>query len=160
MDWLALSKTLALCLLSIILELFSYSKKGKAWFESLRQPKYSFPFSVWYLVGGLYYIICGIVAYRQFHHSTQIFTAPIILLASMMVLNGLPNFILFKLHSLKLFKWTFIPFIIVFIWLMIVLVHTDKISAGVAGIYFLWLGYDIYYFFELVKLNGDSSLKE
>ena len=48
MDWIALLKTLGLCLISIIIELISYSKEGTTWFENLRQPKYSFPFFVWY----------------------------------------------------------------------------------------------------------------
>ena len=160
MDWIALLKTLGLCLISIIVELISYSKEGKTWFENLRQPKYSFPFAVWYIVGGLYYIICGIIAYRLFHNSTRIFILPVILLISMMLLNGLPNFILFKFRSLKLFSWTFFPFICVFIWLIIVLFQTDKISAGLAGIYLLWLGYDIYYFLGLFKLNREKTITE
>ncbi|MGZ5190795.1 MAG: tryptophan-rich sensory protein [Flavisolibacter sp.] len=158
MDWTALIKTVGLCLISIIIELISYSKEGKTWFEKLKQPKYSFPFSFWYVVGGLYYIICGVIAYRQFHASTETFTLPIILLIVMMVINGLSNFILFKFRSLKLFVWVSFPFTCLLIWLIITLFQTDKISAILAGIYLLWLSYDFYYFIELLKLNRHMTI--
>lgn len=157
MDWAALLKTFGLCLVSIIIEVASYSKKGKTWFENLRQPRYSFPFSFWYVVGGLYYVLFGIIAYKQFHFATKIFTLPIILLTLMMVINGLSNFILFKYRSLKWFSWVFFPFTILLIWLVIILFQTDKISAALAGIYLLWLGYDLYYFISLLKLNKHCS---
>lgn len=160
MDWIALLKTLGLCLISIIIELISYSKEGTTWFKNLRQPKYSFPFSIWFVVGGLYYIICGIIAYRQFINSTEIFTLPIILLTVMMVINGLSNFILFKFRSLKWFAWVSLPFTCVLIWLIITLFQADKISAALAGIYLLWLGYDFYYFIELLKLNKQADTIE
>ena len=157
MDWTALLKTVGLCLISIIIEILSYSKEGKTWFEKLRQPKYSFPFSIWFVVGGLYYIICGIIAYRQFNSSTEIFTLPIILLTLMMVINGLSNFLLFKYHSLKWFAWVSVPFTFLLIGLILILFQTDKTSAGLAGIYLLWLVYDFYYFLELSKLNEQRT---
>lgn len=156
MDWMALLKTLGLCLVSIIIEAASATKDGKKWFENLRQPKYSFSFSLWYIIGGLYYIICGVIAYRHFHSSKDILTLPIILLTLIMVINGLTNFILFKFHSLKMFYLVLYPFIALFIGLIIVLIQTDKISFGLASIYLAWLVYDLYYFFNLWQLNKDN----
>ena len=156
MDWIALLKTIGLCVISIIIEVVSATKDGKKWFENLRQPKYSFAFSFWYVIGGLYYIICGFVAYRQFHSSTNIFTLPITFLTLIMVINGLTNFILFKFRSLKMFYIVLYPFIALFIGLITVLIQTDKISAGVSGIYLVWLIYDLYYFLNLWRLNQDK----
>ena len=156
MDWISLVKTIGLCLISIIIEAVSASKDGKIWFEHLRQPRFSFPFSFWYLVGGLYYIIFGIIAYRQFHISEDIFTAPIVLLALIMLTNGLTNFILFKFRSLKMFYLVLYPFIALFVSLVIVLSQTDSLSAGLAGIYLCWLVYDLYYFSRLWQLNRNS----
>jgi len=157
MDWTALLKTLGLCLISIIIEAFSATKDGKKWFEDLRQPKYSFPFSFWYVIGGLYYIICGIIAYTHFHSSTDIFTLPIILLTLIMVINGLTNFILFKFRSLKMFYLILYPFSVLFIGLIIVLIQTDKISVVLAGVYLAWLVYDLYYFLNLWRLNNRKT---
>lgn len=156
MDWIALLKTVGLCLISIIIEAISATKDGKKWFENLRQPKYSFSFSFWYVIGGLYYIICSVIAYRQFHSSTDIFTLPIILLTIIMVINGLTNFILFKFRSLKMFYIVLYPFIALFIGLIIVLIQTDKISVLFASIYLAWLAYDLYYFLNLWRLNKDN----
>jgi tryptophan-rich sensory protein len=153
MDWIALLKTIILCLISIIIESISATKGGKKWFESLEQPKYSFSFSAWYVIGGLYYLICGVIAYRQFLSSTNIFTIPIILLTLIMVMNGLTNFILFKFRSLKTFYWVLYPFVMLFIGLILTLYKSDIISAGLASIYLLWLVYDIYYFRELWRIN-------
>ena len=66
MNYFALLMAVGLCLVSVLFEALGTSKQGKAWFEHLHQPKYSFSFWVWYIIGGLYYIICGIIAYRIF----------------------------------------------------------------------------------------------
>lgn len=159
MDWIALLKTIGLCLISIVLEAVSATKEGKTWFENLKQPKSSFPFSVWYLVGGLYYIICGVIAYRLFHASEAAFSLPILLLTLIMLMNGLTNFILFKLKSLKLFYWVLYPFFLLFMGLMIILFPSDKLSFWIASLYLLWLCYDLYYFRALWKANDlENSL--
>lgn len=156
MDWIAFLQTLGLCLISIIIEVISANKDGKKWFENLQQPKFSFPFSFWYVIGGLYYIICGIIAYRQFYSSTDIFTLPIILLILIMIINGLTNFILFKFRSLKMFYIVLYPFIALFSGLILILIKTDMISAILAIVYLIWLVYDLYYFLNLWRLNKDS----
>ena len=160
MDWIALFKTIGLCLISILIEGASATKAGKTWFENLKQPQVSLPFSVWYLVGGLYYIICGVIAYRTFHASDNVFSLPIILLTLMMLLNGFTNFILFKLQSLKLFYWVLYPFTLLFMSLMVVLLPRDKISFWLAGVYLLWLCYDLYYFRTLWKTNEHENRVE
>lgn len=155
MDWIALFKTIGLCLISILLETVSATQAGKAWFEQLRQPKYSFAFSFWYLIGGLYYLLCGVIAYRQFHDSADTFTLPTALLMLIMVCNGLTNFILFKFRSLQVFYWVLYPFAALFVALMAVLFPIDRLSVALAGLYLLWLLYDLYYFRNLWRLNGE-----
>ena len=158
MDWIALLKTIALCLISIVIEATSATKDGKTWFENLKQPPSAFPFSVWYLVGGLYYLICGVIAYRVFHTSNTVFSLPIILLTLMMVVNGLTNFVLFKRKSPKMFYWSLYPFLLVLVSLMVILFPADKISFGLASLYFLWLCYDLYYFRTVWKINEPASV--
>ena len=160
MDWTALYKTVGLCMISIVIEAVSATKEGKNWFEKLKQPRYSFSFSFWYVVGGLYYIICGIIAYRQFQDTPDTFTLPIILLAAIMLINGLTNFILFKFRSLKGFYLVLYPFTFLFIALLLSLYQQDKLSFALAGIYLLWLCYDIYYFKELWRLNQSKAIRQ
>ena len=154
MNWTAFLYTALLCFISIIIEGVSATKDGKQWFESLKQPKASFPFSFWYVVGGLYYLICGVIAYRQFANSDMIFSTPIIILAVIMFFNGATNFILFRYKSLKTFYGILYPFAILFAVLVYLLAQQDILSASFALIYLVWLVYDLYYFFNLWKLNS------
>jgi tryptophan-rich sensory protein len=156
--WIALLKTIGLCLISILIEAASATKEGKKWFENLKRPKLSFSFTFWYVVGGLYYIICGVIGYRQFHNSAGSFTLPIILLTLVMIFNGLTNFILFKFRSLIMFYLVLYPFIALFIALIIVLAQIDKLSAGLACIYLARLVYDLFYFLNLWRLNKGNLL--
>jgi tryptophan-rich sensory protein len=153
MDRTALIKTITLCLLAIIIEAVSATKDGKKWFVELKQPKYSFSLSFWYIIGGLYYFVFGIIAYRLFHATPEIITLPVILLILILLINGFSNFILFKFHSLKTFYLVLHPFALMVIGLFITLLGIDKFSAILASIYLIWLGYDIYYFYTLWKLN-------
>jgi tryptophan-rich sensory protein len=153
MDWTAFLKTIGLCLISIVIEGLSATKKGKLWFEQLERPKYSFSLRIWYFVGAVYYIIFGIIAYRQFSGNLNILSTSIILLTLVMILNGLGNFIIFKYHSLKWFYLVIYPFGLLLLALIIVLAPTDKLSATLASVYFLWLIYDLYYGFNIWKLN-------
>ena len=153
MDWTALIKTIGLCLISILIEAISATKKGTQWFGQLKRPRYSFSLRIWYFVGAAYYIIFGIVAYRQFSGNSYMLSTSIILLALVMILNGLGNFIIFKYRSLKWFYLVIYPYAFLLLALIIVLFPTDKLSAGLASIYFLWLIYDLYYGYNMWKLN-------
>ena len=154
MIWPALIKTIGLCLVSIIIEAISATKEGKRWFESLRRPNYSFSLNIWYVVGAVYYIIFGIVAYRQFSIGKSFSSLSIILLIAVMVLNGLGNFIIFKYRSIKWFYLVIYPFALILLALIIILWKDDKISASLASLYFLWLFYDLYYGYNMWKLNN------
>ena len=154
MDWTAFLKTIGLCLVSVLIEAVSATKKGRLWFNQLKRPKYSFSLHVWYFVGAVYYIIFGIIAYRQFSRNLNIFSTSIILLALVMILNGLGNFIILKYQSLKWFYLVIYPFGLLLLTLIIVLTGSDKLSALLASIYFLWLIYDLYYGYSIWKLNS------
>ncbi len=159
MDWSAFLKTGGLCLISILIEAASYTKSGKEWFEQLRQPKYAISLKVWYVVGTMYYLLFGIIAYRLFANSATFFSPQILLLIVVMLLNGLGNFIIFKYRSLKWFYLVIYPFAFLLLTLIIVLLPHDIISAMLASFYFLWLFYDLYYGYRLWKLNENSSGK-
>ncbi len=153
MDWTAFLKTIVLCLISLLIEALSATKKGRLWFDQLKRPKYSFSLQIWYFVGGTYYIIFGIITYRQFSSNLNVFSTPILLLALVMILNSLGNFIIFKYQLLKWFYLVIYPFGLLLLALIILLAPYDKLSAVLASIYFLWLIYDLYYGYNMWKLN-------
>jgi tryptophan-rich sensory protein len=152
MDYTALFKALAICLASILFEAAGTTRDGKVWFESLKKPPYSLPFKIWYIVGGLYYIICGTIAYRLFANSSDL-SAEIILLAIMMLLNGAGNFLLFRLRSLKAFHLCMYPFTLLTLTLYILLLRKDTVSSWILLLYLIWLIYDFYYLYALWKTN-------
>lgn len=154
MSWEPLFKAIGLCFLSVIIEAISYNNSGKQWFENLKQPKYSFSLSTWYVVGAVYYILFGIIAYRQFRTGADISSLSIILLISVMLCNGLSNFAAFRYRSLKWYYLLVYPFAVLLLSLIIILLERDIISAILASIYFLWLIYDLYYLYYLWKLNS------
>jgi tryptophan-rich sensory protein len=156
MDWSALYKTFGLCLISVLIEGISYTKSGKAWFEQLNRPRLSPSIQVWYFVGGLYYLLFGVIVYRQFRLNYNFLTAPILLLTAVMLVNGFSNFIIFKYRALKVFYVMIYPFATIVILLVVMLAYTDIVSSFLAGIYLLWLFYDLYYFYWLWKLNEEK----
>jgi len=158
MDWTAILKTIGLCLISIIIEAIPATKDGKKWFESLKQPRFALPFHVWYFIGGLYYIICGTIAYRLFQNQeSSHFNLTLGLLILMMLGNALPNFYLFKQKSVRKFYLSGIPFSIFLTALYFQLLRVDIFSSWVLFPYFIWLIYDFYYFHNLLKLNRDKE---
>ena len=154
MDWSALAKTLILCTISIIIEAISATKAGRQWFENLKQPKFSPSLKIWYVVGAVYYVLFAIIGYRQFLTGVGFSHTSIILLAAIMVINGLSNFIVFKYHSLKWFYLIIYPFAILLFTLIIILWRNDDyLSAALASLYFVWLFFDFYWAYRLWKLN-------
>jgi tryptophan-rich sensory protein len=157
LDYTALIKTIALCVISIVIEAVSATKEGKQWFESLKRPKYSFSLRILYIVGVKYYIIFGIIAYRQFAIAATILSLPIILLTLVMVINGLSNFIAFRYRSIKWFYLIIYAFGLLLLALIIVLSFNDIISSVLASVYFVWLIYDLYYGYHLWKFNSSKK---
>lgn len=153
----ALLKAVGLCLISVIIEAISATKEGKRWFESLKRPKFSFSFRIWYVVGALYYLIFGYIAYRLFLLKIPVLSTPIILLILVMIINGLSNFIVFKYRSIKWFYLIIYPFAIILLALIAVLSTVDLPCAILASVYFLWLFYDLYYGYNMWKLNDRAE---
>ena len=156
MDLIALLKTIALCLISIVIEAVSATKEGREWFESLKRPKYSFSLKVWYVVGAAYYLVFGIVAYRLFTKNFSFLSTPILLLVLVMLVNGLSNFLVFQYKSVKWFYFIIYPFGVLLLALIVVVHPIDAFAAFLASLYFLWLIYDVYYGYHMWKLNGPS----
>ena len=157
MNYTALVQAIGLCLVSVLIEAAGTTKSGKAWLENLKKPRLSLPFTVWYLVGGLYYIICGTIAYRLFAIPGEGVVMRLLPLGLMMLANGAGNFLLFRLRSLAGFYYSLFPFTVIILILYFQLLSIDIISSWVLLPYMLWLVYDFYYLHALWKLNESSE---
>lgn len=154
MDGRALLVALALCLVAAAVEGLTASGSGRRWFARLQQPAGALPLSLWYVVGGLYHLLFGIVAYRVLSRPS----APlwvVVLLAAAMLANSLANGPLLRYRSLTWLARTLVPFLALIV-LLVVLLEVDTVSAALLAIYAAWLGYDLYYFRALGKLNREA----
>jgi tryptophan-rich sensory protein len=155
-DVQAVGYSVLICLISIIFEGAFATKGGKTWFEELRQPKYSFDFKVWYVVGGIYYILFGIITYRLLDNwDNNLSVVSLIFLVMIMLLNGASNLFLFKLRSLKGFFYSLIWFTLLCIILFIFMLFIDVLSVILISIYLIWLVYDLIYFYYLWTMNSE-----
>ena len=111
----------------------------------------------WYVVGAAYYILFGIIAYRQFAKGKNFLSISIILVILAMLINGLSNFILFKFRSIKWFYFIIYPFSFLLLVLIIVLSSIDMVSTILASLYFIWLFFDLYYGHNMWKLNHNND---
>ena len=153
MNYTALFETLGLCLVSVLIEAAGTTRSGKIWWEALKQPPYSISLKIWYVVGGLYYLICGVIAYRLFNMEGDDVFLRLLPLGLMMLVNGAGNFLLFRLRSLKGFYLSLYPFTVIIIILYVQLLKIDTTSSWVLLPYMIWLIYDFYYLHAIWKLN-------
>lgn len=153
MDIPALLFTLLLCLASVALEILILSPAGKKWFESLVQPRGSLSLTAWYVAGGIYYVLFGIICYRQVKLHGSLLHPQLFLIVLLLLLNGLGNLFLFRHRSLPRFFFFLIIFLALQSWLCVLLYPQDPLAFGLALAYLGWLIYDLYYFGRLWKQN-------
>lgn len=98
----SLGTSLAICVAAAALEGACAGTGVKAFFATLRSPKYSAPLPVWYAIGGLYYVTFGFVVCRLLRLGDEVpfRSAAIALVVSMLVANALWNLIFFRARNL------------------------------------------------------------
>lgn len=159
-----MSKVLAV-LIAVVICVFSAGLEGvlaggnvKQYLAKLRQPGFAMPLKGWFAIGGLYYVVCGIVLYRILRHQdvTALRTLAFILLVLMMIANAIWNYIFFRARNLFVSFVAFAPYIVVTLSLVFVLSRFDQISAGLISLYLLYLVYAIFWAYGVWRLNRDG----
>ncbi len=142
------------CLFAAALEGVCAGKNVKAYFASLRRPRYSAPLWFWYFIGGAYYVSFFIVLYRLFRlESSSLRTATLTLVFFMMVANGLWNLVFFRAQRLFLsfFLGSLAPLFDVTLFLC--LIELDKTAAWALVPYLLYRLYALWWGYGLWKVN-------
>ena len=155
----AISISLMICILAATLEGVCAGKHVKSYFAELRWPRYSAPLWVWYIIGGLYYLIFCFVIYRVLRIDSESILRPAVLglILFMMVVNALWNYVFFRARNL------FVAFIgaslfpILDITLFFCLLWLDSIAAWSLLPYLLYRLYALWWGYGLWKLNGRST---
>ena len=143
-----------ICAVSAALEGACAGKNVKPFFATLKFPRYSAPLWVWSIIGGIYYLIFGFVAYRILSLAgSPLRNATLALVVLMMVANALSNYVIFRAKDL----WR--SFLIgcaapMFdIALLICLIQLDALAAWSLVPYLIYRVYGVWWGYEVWKLN-------
>lgn len=145
----------AICIIAAILEGLCAGKNVKSFFASLKFPRYSPPLWVWSIIGGVYYIIFWFVLFRLFRLETDSFVKIIALtlIVSMMIVNALTNYIIFRARNLYLSFMVGSAFPVMDIALFTCLIQLDELAAWSMIPYLIYRIYAVWWGYRLWKAN-------
>lgn len=151
----ALILAVGICAVAAALEGLCAGNKVKSFFASLKFPSYSAPLWVWSIIGGVYYLLFGFVVFRLLRlDSSALRSALITLVISMMIANGLTNYVIFRARNLRLSFLVGLVFPMLDIALFIGLVQLDQEVAWLLLPYLLYRVYAVWWGYKLWKLNS------
>ncbi|HET9333124.1 MAG TPA: TspO/MBR family protein [Gemmatimonadota bacterium] len=154
-----LAYSLALCAISATLEGILAGRGVQARFADLRLPRYSPPLPVWFVIGGIFYVVCFSVLYRLFSlPGSGLRDAALVLLVGMMLMNALWNYVFFRARNLFLSFVTCLPYGLVAVVLFVLMLKLDRLAALVLSPYILYLGYAIAWGYALWKRNPGEEV--
>lgn len=144
-----------LCLTVAVLEGVCAGKNVRAFFQTLRFPRYSAPLRVWSIIGAVYYGIFGFVAFRMLSEvPPSLFArATLVLIVAMMVGNALSNLVIFRARNLHVSDMIGRVFAGLDVILAISLVRLDTAAALVLVPYFVYRVYAVWWGRALAELN-------
>jgi tryptophan-rich sensory protein len=120
---------------------------------------FSAPLWVWYIIGGVYYLIFFFLIYRILRLNTDSTLKPAVLglILFMMVVNGLWNYVFFRARNLfaSFISGSLAP--IPDLALFICLTKLDKIAAWSLIPYLLYRIYALWWGYGLWKLNRSTK---
>ncbi len=147
---LAFLCTIGCCLISIIIAGQSQNKDYKEWFGSLKHPDNAFLSRIMLFLGIIVYLMFGFVLYNVIADNDVVSIA---LTVVVILLLGLSPLLLQKTKKLKLFFYVMLIFPVILLVLAFFLLQTNLVLAILVTAYFLWMLYEMSYFYRLMKLN-------
>ena len=152
----ALIGALIICIASALLEGLAAGSGVRQRFAELRLPRLSPPLPVWVGIGLLYYVICFAISYRLLGAGIGLSLrgGAFALLLVLMGINIFWNVVFFRRKDLYASYFSFWPYPLVALALLLVLWTSDTLAAWIFLPYFLYLGYAIWWGRRLWQLNG------
>ncbi|MBM7553012.1 tryptophan-rich sensory protein [Thalassobacillus pellis] len=125
------------------------------WYAGLNKPWYLVPLWFFIMVGILYYLMSGVILYRQLRSfkESKFRKIALGLILVMLAGNEMWNYLFFGLESIFLGFISLIPFSIVVGLLAFVLRKVDRLSYRILLPYLFWLGYDLLWAYGLYMRN-------
>jgi translocator protein len=150
----ALFLSLVICAIGAGLEGLFAGKGVRDRLASLRLPGYAPPFSVWVIIGGLYYVICFAIWTRLFLLSdSSARSIAFVLLAKMMFINAFWNYLFFRARHLQFAYLIGLPYGALAIVLFLLLLQLDRTAAWCLSPYLAYLIYANFWGYRVWKLN-------
>ena len=127
----------------------------RAFFTTLRAPKYSAPLPVWYAIGVMYYLTFGFVLYRllSLPQTDTLIRLALALVAAMMLANALWNLVFFRARNLFVACITGAAAPILDVALFICLLRLERTAALALVPYLLYRVYAVWWGFALWTAN-------
>ena len=147
--------SLGICLVAAVLEGLCAGKGVKEYFGKLKFPRYSAPLWVWYIIGGVYYLVFFFVIYRILRHNTDhvLTQATLVFILFMMVLNALWNYVFFRAQNLFVSFIVASLFPLLDVFLLILLIELDKLAAWALVPYLIYRVYGVWWGYGFWKAN-------
>lgn len=151
----ALLLALGVCLLGGIAEALCAGRGVKSYLRSLRRPRFSPPFGLWLIIGGLYYLACGTILIRLlgFVAESRTRAAALMLTLLLMAVNAFWNYLFFRARNLRASCLTSFPYALLAAALLACLGRIDRIAALVFLPYCLYLFFAGWWGFRLWQAN-------
>lgn len=151
----AASAAVVLCVSVAVLEGVCAGKNVRAFFDTVRFPRYSAPLWVWSIIGVMYYAIFGFVAFRFLSAVPPSFLAgaTLVLIVGMMVGNALANLVIFRASNLHLSYVIGCAFAGLDVLLAICALRLDRVAASVLVPYLIYRIYAVWWGRALARLN-------
>jgi len=128
----------------------SGSNEDKDWFANLNHPDHSFLLQIMNIVGIIFYGLFGFILYHLFVSGDVI---PIVLAVLIVLFMGLSPALKYKTKNLKTFFSIMLIFPVLTVGLLFFLLPSNFVLAIPVIIFALWLVYDLFYYYRLIKLN-------
>lgn len=127
----------------------------KSFYAELQFPRYSAPLWVWGIIGGLYYLVFLFVLYRllRLEGDTPLRSTALALVAFMLLLNAVTNYVIFRARKLWLSFLIGALFPILDTVLFICLLRLDRVAAWLLIPYLAYRVYAVWWGYGVWKLN-------
>jgi len=157
----ALQVTIATCIAAAALEGVCAGTNVKAFFSSIRSPRYSAPLWVWSIIGAVYYLVFGFALYRVLiiDQRSNLKFLTVTLIVSMMIGNALSNYVIFRLKDLRLafFIGAFFP--LLDLTLLACLLRLDTTASTALAPYLVYRIYAVYWGYAVWKANSRLDIR-
>jgi tryptophan-rich sensory protein len=153
---------IGVCILAAALEGACAGRNVKAFFSTLKFPRYSAPLWVWSIIGAGYYLIFGFIVYRLLRLRTDsvLWYVGITLAVLMMAVNALVNYVIFRVRNLRLSYLIGAYYPLLDLTLFLLLFTLDKIAAVSLIPYLIYRIYAVWWGYALFKANREPLTEQ